>query len=409
MIDIVKSPQTSDSDKRNVADILSQHWDVIIIGSGPGGGTVAMKLAQTGKRILLLERGDYLPRERENWDANEVFNKGRYQASETWFDKDDKAFAPGLHYFVGGNSKMYGAVLFRLRESDFSGVQHEDGMSPAWPVLYKEFETYYQAAEELFHVHGQRGEDPTDPPASKPYKYEAIKHEPRIQQLADGFRREGYQPFHLPVGVLLDQDSAGNALPNSPCIRCDRFDGYPCLNNGKADAQIICVDPALKAHSNLTLVTGAYVSKLVTAPQGTSVNAVEVQHGGKTYQAKADLVVVACGALSSALLMLRSSSDKHPTGLANGSGQVGRNYMRHNNSILLATSKIPNATRFQKTLGVHDFYHAPKNGGKGDWEYPLVQFKWWENLKANKSRARPCRSFYNGFRMRHLTGLRNTR
>lgn len=356
---------------QNVDMIFSQHWDIVVVGSGPGGGTMAWKLARTGKRVLLLERGDYLPRERENWDANEVFNQGRYQADETWFDKKDKAFRPGLHYFVGGNSKMYGAVLFRLRESDFESEQHEDGSSPAWPLTYSDFEPYYQAAEDLYHVHGKRGEDPTEPPSPKPYKYEAVRHEPRIQQLADGLQREGLKPFHLPVGVLLDQDGAGNALPDSPCIRCDRFDGYPCLNNGKADAQIICVDPALKKYPNLTLVTGAYVNRIVTDEAGKSAKAVEIQYAGKTLQAKAEIIVVACGALSSALLMLRSGTDKHPTGLGNRSGQVGRNYMRHNNSILLATSKTPNTTRFQKTLGIHDFYHSPKKGGKGDWEFPL--------------------------------------
>ncbi len=359
------------SDRQDLDQLLSQHWDVIVVGSGPAGGTLAWKLAQTGKRILLLERGEYLPRERENWNADEVFNRGRYQANETWFDNGDKAFKPGLHYFVGGNSKMYGAVLFRLRETDFGSVQHEDGASPAWPLAYKDFEPYYQAAEELFHVHGQRGEDPTEPPSHKPYRHEPIRHEKRIQQLADGLKLEGHQPFHLPVGVLLDQDIAGNALPHSACIRCDRFDGYPCLNNGKADAQIICIDPALQQYPNLTLVTGAYVSKLITNAAGTSVQAVEILYAGKTCQAKADMVVVACGALSSALLMLRSANDKYPSGLANSSGQVGRNYMRHNNSILLAVSKTPNDTRFQKTLGLHDFYHAPANGGKGDWEFPL--------------------------------------
>jgi choline dehydrogenase-like flavoprotein len=344
---------------------LSARYDVIIIGSGPGGGTMAWRLAQTGKRILLIERGDYLPRERENWDSQKVFVEARYQAAETWYDQQGKSFHPGLHYYVGGNSKVYGAVLLRLREKDFDEIRHPDGISPAWPIKYDVFEPYYQAAEELYHVHGLRGEDPTEPPANKPYAYPPVSHEPRIQQLFDDLKRQGHKPFHLPVGILLDEQD-GNVLPHSPCIRCDTFDGYPCLTNGKADAQIICVDPALATHPNLTLLTGTYAEKLTTAPSGRTVTGVEVIQEGKRAVYSSDLVIVACGALSSALLMLRSANDAHPQGLANASGLVGRHYMRHNNATILAISKTPNPTKFQKTLGLNDFYF-----GADDWDYPL--------------------------------------
>jgi choline dehydrogenase-like flavoprotein len=326
---------------------------------------MAWRLAQTGKRILLLERGDYLPRERENWDAQAVFIDAKYQAKETWYGADGSSFHPGLHYFVGGNSKVYGAVLLRLREKDFDEVQHADGTSPGWPLKYDAFEPYYQAAEELYHVHGVRGEDPTEPPSPKPYKYPPISHEPRIQELFDGLKSQGHHPFHLPVGILLDE-SNGKPLPHSPCIRCDAFDGYPCLTNAKADAQIICVDPALEKHPNLELLTNAYVDKLLTDSGGRRISGVQVLRDGETDTYCADLVIVACGALSSALLMLRSANDHHPSGLANSSGLVGRNYMRHNNSVLMAVSRTPNPTKFQKTLGLNDFYFAPD-----DWDYPL--------------------------------------
>ena len=341
-------------------------YDVIVIGSGPGGGSMVHALASTGKRILLLERGDYLKREQANWDTEEVFIKARYQAPETWYSSDGKTFAPGLHYFVGGNSKVYGAILFRLRERDFHDVRHPDGVAPEWIVKYDEFEPYYQAAEELFQVRGQRGEDPTEPPAAKPYKYPPIRHEARIQELSDGLTHEGYHPFHLPVGAMLDQDEHGDALPHSPCIRCDRFDGFPCLVDGKSDAQVIAVDPTIRDNPNVTLLTRAYVDRLITNDTGTSVTGVSVIRDGATREFSADIVVVACGALSSALLMLRSANDAHPAGLANASDQVGRNYMRHNNAVLMAVSKTPNPTKFQKTLGINDFYF-----GADDWDFPL--------------------------------------
>jgi choline dehydrogenase-like flavoprotein len=346
--------------------MATERYDVVIIGSGPGGGTMAWRLAQTGRRILLLERGDYLRRERENWDSRAVFVDARYQAQETWYGSSGEAFHPGLHYFVGGNSKVYGAVLFRLRREDFGEIRHPDGVSPAWPVGYDDFEPYYQAAEELYRVRGRRGEDPTEPSAPKPYAHPPISHEPRIQELFDGLRREGHHPFHLPVGAMLDERNDGQAAPHSACIRCATFDGYPCLVNGKSDAQVICVDPALRAHPNLRLLTNAYVERLTTDPAGRTVTGVEVVHRGTPLTFAADIIVVACGALSSALLLLRSANDAHPNGLANGSGQVGRNYMRHNNTAVMAISRTPNPTKFQKTLGLNDFYFR-----SDDWEYPL--------------------------------------
>lgn len=344
---------------------MSNHYDVIIIGSGPGGASVAQKLAPTGKRILLLERGEYLPRTRANWDAQTVFVDGAYQANETWYGKDGESFHPGLHYYVGGNSKVYGAALFRLRERDFDEVRHADGISPAWPLKYDAFEPYYTEAERLFHVHGQRGEDPTEPPASGPFPYPPVTHEPRIRELNDSLRAEGLHPFHLPLGILLDEKN-GKPAPTSICIRCDTFDGFPCLLNGKADAQVVCVDPALKANPNLTLLTGAYVSKLQTDISGRTVTKVIVTRNGEQESYSGAIIVVACGALSSALLLLRSANDKHRDGLANGSGQVGRNYMRHNQSVLMALMRQPNDTVFQKTLALADFYF-----GADDWQFPL--------------------------------------
>jgi choline dehydrogenase-like flavoprotein len=328
------------------------HYDVIIIGSGAGGGTLAHRLAPSGKRILLLERGGYLPREPENWDSHEVFNKDRYLSDEEWIDKGGKAFKPHQQYFVGGNTKFYGAILFRLRERDFDEVQHYGGVSPAWPLSYADVEPYYTEAEKLYLVHGERGEDPTEPPASGPYPHPAVSHEPRIQQLHEDFLATGHHPFHLPVGVDLNESDpeAGR------CVRCDRFDGFPCLTDGKADAHVLCVRPALR-HPNVTLLTHAKVERLIAS--GDSVSEVVFDHRGAELRVSGDVVVVSCGAVNSAALLLRSE-------LANSSGQIGRNYMAHINSGVIAISQTPNETKFQKTLGVNDYYW-----GADDSELPL--------------------------------------
>ncbi len=341
------------------------HYDLVVIGSGPGGASLAQRLAPTGKRILILERGGYLRRETANWSSHEVFVEGRYQAPDTWYGKDGSAFHPGLHYYVGGNSKVYGAALFRLRERDFQALQHADGVSPEWPLKYGVFEPYYAEAERLFHVHGARGEDPTEPPSSAAFPFGAVAHEPRIEALDASLRRQGLRPFHLPLGILLDEVD-GVPSRASRCIRCDAFDGFPCAVDAKADAQVMCIDPMLAQHPNVTLLTGALVTRLETDAQGRRVGDVVVQRGGQEERYSADIVVVACGALSSALLLLRSASEAHPNGLANGSDQVGRNYMRHNQSVLMALSREPNDTVFQKTLGVSDYYF-----GADDWHFPL--------------------------------------
>jgi choline dehydrogenase-like flavoprotein len=343
--------------------MATEHYDVIIIGTGAGGGTLAHRLAPSGKRILVLERGGYLPREPENWDSKEVFGKDRYLAeTEHWIDDEDgSSFHPHQQYFVGGNTKFYGAILFRLRERDFEQVAHYGGVSPAWPISYADLEPYYAEAERLYLVHGQDGEDPTDPPRSGPFPYPAVSHEPRIQQLHDDFERTGHHPFHLPVGVDLDESDPEKGR----CVRCDRFDGFPCLTDGKADAHVLCVRPAIR-NDNVTLLTHAKVDKLVTDSSGSAVSEVVVDRRGARESYSGDVVVVSCGAINSAALLLRSASDEHPGGVANSSDVVGRNYMAHINSGVIAISQTPNTTKFQKTLGVNDYYW-----GAEDSELPL--------------------------------------
>ena len=219
------------------------HYDVIVIGSGAGGGTLVHRLAPSGKQVLLLERGDWLPREPQNWSAADVFVDNRYVSPDTWYDEHGKPFQPQVHYFVGGATKLYGAALYRLREEDFGELDHHDGTSPAWPVGYDEFEPYYTQAEQLYQVHGARGEDPTEPHASAPYPHPAVSHEPRIQQLSDDLAAAGLHPFHAPCGVMLDEADT----PHSRCVRCATCDGFPCLVHAKSDAEVLAVRPALDA------------------------------------------------------------------------------------------------------------------------------------------------------------------
>lgn len=340
---------------------MPSHYDIIIVGTGPGGGTLAYKLAPSGKKILLLERGGYLPREKDNWSSKAVFIDNKYKAKETWRDKDGNAFHPGIHYNVGGNSKVYGAALLRMRAQDFEEVKHHGGISPEWPIAYDDLEPYYTQAEHLYHVHGNRGEDPTEPKASAPYKYPALTHEPRIQELHEDWQKCGYRPFHLPVGIMLNE----RQKEQGACIRCNTCDGFPCLVNAKADSQIVCVDPALK-YPNVTLLTNATVARLETRGTGREVTGVMVEQNGETETYKADIVVVSCGAINSAALLLKSGNVKHPNGLANSSDMVGRHYMCHNNSAMLAISKTPNPTVFQKTIGLNDFYYA-----SAEWDFPM--------------------------------------
>lgn len=344
----------------------NQHYDVIVIGTGAGGGTLAHRLAPTGKRVLILERGDYLPRERDNWESTAVFVKGKYRAPEFWYDKNGEQFPPEVNYYVGGNTKFYGAALFRLRPEDFGELRHHGGVSPAWPIRYEDLEPYYTQAEHLYLVHGRHGEDPGEGPVSAQYAHPPVQHAPRIQQLSDDLEKHGLHPFHLPIGVNLTQDEQGRATHDSVCIRCDRVDGFPCLVRGKADSQVICVEPALE-HENVSLVTGANVRRLETDDSGRTVTGVVAELAdGSTARFRGDIVVVSCGAVNSAALLLRSANDRHPRGLANSSDTVGRHYMRHNNLALMAVSREPNDTRFQKTLAFNDWYL-----GADDWDFPL--------------------------------------
>jgi choline dehydrogenase-like flavoprotein len=340
---------------------MADEYDVIIVGSGAGGGTLAHRLAPSGKSVLLLERGDWLPREAENWDAKAVFVDNRYVSEDRWYDQHGHAFQPQVHYFVGGATKFYGAALYRLRERDFTELKHQGGISPAWPVSYDVFEPYYTQAEQLYQVHGLRGQDPSEPPASAPYPSPPVSHEPRIERLFEDLTAVGLHPFHAPCGIMLDE-----AHPeSSPCIRCATCDGFPCMVHAKSDADVVGVRPALR-HDNVTLLRNAEVRRLETDATGRTVTTVVADVDGAEQRFTGSIVVVAAGAANTAKILLGSANDQHPNGLANGSDQVGRNYMFHNSRAFLAVSKERNDTRFQKTLGLNDYYF-----GDEDFDFPM--------------------------------------
>ncbi|HVA36538.1 MAG TPA: GMC family oxidoreductase [Candidatus Dormibacteraeota bacterium] len=338
--------------------------DVLIVGSGAGGGTLARALAPAGLSILVLERGGYLAREKENWEPRAVFREQRYHTREHWLDESGKPFRPGAAYVVGGNTKVYGAATLRRRVSDFGAVRHIDGETQRWPIAYEDLAPFYRTAEQWYFVHGLRGEDPTEPPEEHPYPFPPVSHEPRIAEVFTRLRRLGLRPFHLPLAVRLDESQRDS----SPCIRCNTCDGFPCLVNAKGDAEWSGIRPA-QAAGSIGVRTAARVRRVLTDATGRRAIGVELEteEGSETIEAR--VVVLSAGAVNSASLLLASRTERQTNGLANGSGLVGRNYMCHNNSAVLAISPSErNPTVFQKTIGVNDFY---LDSGDPDFPYPL--------------------------------------
>jgi choline dehydrogenase-like flavoprotein len=331
--------------------------DVVIIGSGMGGGTTAHALARRGVDVLVLERGEPLAREPENWSPRAVFVERRYKPAERWLDGAGRGFAPGVHYVVGGSTKVYGASLPRFREQDFTEVEHEDGISPAWPFGYADLEPYYGEAEQMYRVHGMTGEDPTEPWRSSAYPYPALEHEPYIAELAARLRAQGVRPSANAMGV--DRRVGGS------CVRCATCDGFPCKLGAKSDAETCGIDPAI-ATGNARLLTGVRVRRIVTDRSGWRVDHLVAEGRDGQVKVTGAKFVLAAGAVNSAALLLASPDDKHPGGLANSSDQVGRNFMMHNNAHIVAVDlNRRNDVTFQKTLSVNDWY---LEGGDG---YPL--------------------------------------
>jgi choline dehydrogenase-like flavoprotein len=338
-------------------------YDIVVIGTGAGGGTVARALAPSGARMLIVERGTFVPQEEENWNPIAVWKDLRYRTTEQWIDGKGERFLPYTHYCVGGNTKFWGSVLYRLRREDFQALEHVDGTSPAWPIDYETLEPYYERAERLYHVHGGDGFDPTEPPRRSPYAYDAIPHAPAMEEIVLRLRAQGLHPSPLPLGLINPGEEGG-------CVLCDTCNSFPCRVQAKSDADVLCVRDAV-GRPNVTLWTDALARRLLTDASGRRIEAVEIERGGEVHRVIAATVIVSCGAVNSAALLLRSATDAHPNGLANSSGLVGKRYMAHLATMIEAVDLGQrNETTFSKTIAINDYYLTGPTGG-----YPLGQIQ----------------------------------
>jgi choline dehydrogenase-like flavoprotein len=327
--------------------------DIAIIGSGPGGSTLARGLSGSGAGVAVFERGDFLPSEPQNWDVEEVFDKSRYRAEEYWVDADGRPFRPNSYYFVGGSSKVWGACLTRLRREDFGLIDHIGGTSPRWPIDYDELAPYYERAEALFDVHGPSQGDPTTDVRPKPPRG-PVEHEPELARVVGKLVEQGVHPYTLPLGIDLH---AGGS-----CLRCRTCDGFPCRVRAKNDAEVRALTPVVESGA-VQLYVGTRITRLVTDAGGDRVVAAEAFRGRRPVEIRAEKFVLSAGAANSAAILLRSASAAHPDGLANSSGMVGRNYMQHQFTALMAVRPTRTRLVYTKTVGFNDFYLDDGEGG----------------------------------------------
>ena len=327
---------------------VNHDFDIVIIGSGAGGGTIAYALAETSARVLLVERGDFIPQEDENWNPEAVWKHLRYQTTERWVDERGREFRPYTHYCVGGNTKFWGSVLYRLRREDFEAVEHEDGLSPAWPIDYDTLAPYYDRAEQLYHVRGDHALDPTEPERG-PFPYQHVPHAEGMEVIVAKLREMGLHPSPLPLGLQRPGEANG-------CVLCNTCNSFACKLHAKSEADVICVRPAVQ-RSNVTLWTNACAHRLLTDERGTRVVAAEIERDGRMERVRAPIFILSAGAINSAALLLRSKGVRHSDGLANSSGLVGRRYMAHLATMMQGFHPLRrNTTVFQKTVAVNDFY-----------------------------------------------------
>ena len=370
---------------------MAEHYDVIIIGSGAGGGTLAHTLAASGKRILLLERGDFLPREMDNWDPEPVFIDGKYISKDTWYDADGKPFQPQVHYYVGGATKLYGAALYRLRPQDFGEIQHVDGISPAWPLSYDDFEPWYTQGRVAVPGARQRRGGPDRGPPQR-----AVPVARRLARAADpaAIRRPGQGRLPPVPRAVRDPARRGRAGPGAPASAAPGATATPAWCTPRPTPRTIAVRPLLDL-PNVTLLVGAEVTRLETdasGPDGHRRRRLPRRRPRGLHGPTSSSVCAGRGQLRQAPAPL-GQRPASPNGLANGSDQVGRNYMFHNCKAVVALAKEPNDTVFQKTLGINDFYLGADGLRVAGRQHPddrQVQRRGDEGRGAQADQARPA-------------------
>jgi choline dehydrogenase-like flavoprotein len=312
--------------------------DILIVGSGMGGATCAAGLAPTGAHILILERGRRLKDCSDARDARAIFQRGVFRPQESWLDGAGRPFNPGNYYYVGGNTKFYGAVLIRYRAQDFEPISYREGTTAGWPFPYEELEPWYSRAEKLYKVRGALGLDPTEPRHSESYPFGPVPDEPAIAKVRERMKTVGLHPFPLPLGIDVDAWLKRAKTP---------WDAFPDTGAGKMDAESCGVDEAL-AHPNVELRTNARVERLLLESDGKRVAGVEAAIDGERRRIGAGVMVLSAGAVNSAALLLASGDG----GIANRSDAVGRHFM--NQCVGRARHRSPVGERLRLSEDVGD-------------------------------------------------------